>query len=318
MYSNASKVFKEKLENKTIEEDHLPVYQNIPNSQKFQIVNYIENQKTAAQAWEEICMMEFMKNIGERIYKKTVEKGAWDLFSEKYDTFKDINKDKLNKLFIEKMGDDYDRLRIWCSFGSYPTKKAAEKAADEIVKERGKLYGNFVIIENGYYVPFNPTPEMCSDQVSTNKIMNDYMKGQVENRIIKNALFHKRNQTLIEKNIRDAEERGEKVNPRNKYTLDKDYNYEAEFSKYDLADNIDLTIKGDNPTRLEARRQMDLELKIGQWEIISLEGLKHLGYPEETIEMVRKEQEKIKEKKALEKLEEEKKKYEEVDTITND
>ena len=48
----------------------------------------------------------------------------------------------------------------------------------------------------GHDVPFNPTPEMCSDFKSTNKIMNDFMKGQTENKIIKNALFNKRKTNL--------------------------------------------------------------------------------------------------------------------------
>lgn len=311
MYSNGSNKLKEQLKTGAITEDHLPTYTDIPPTQKYQVVNYIENQQSAAQAWEELCMIEFMKRVGKDIYKKTIEKGDWDLFSQKYETFKDINAIKLNKIFTEKFGDDYDRFRIWCSFGSYATLKQAQKVSEEVAKTRGKLYGSVVIIENGYYVPFNPTAEMCSDQVTTNKIMNDYMKGQLENKSIRNALFNKRKQTLLEKNMRDAEERGESASVKGKTRkeINEDIDFDTEFAKYDLADTINLTMKEDDPRRTEARKQMDIELEIGQYEIISLEGLEHLGYPKETIEMVRKEQEKIKERKALEKLKEESEKY---------
>ena len=313
------KNFKEKLDSSQFEEDHLPVFQDIPAAQKWQVVNYIENQKSAVQAYEELTLFEFLRKVDDKILKKTIKgEGNFNLFSEKYSEFKDINKEYLDKKFEETFGSDYDRCRIWCSFGSYPTKTAADKVAEELSKTRGRLHGSFVIIENGYYVPFNPTPEMCSDFKSTNKIMNDFMKGQTENKIIKNALFNKRKQTLIEKNIRDGQSRGEKVALKGgNHETPTESEFQKDFDRFDPSDTIDLSIKREDGARRQAREQMDLELKIGQYEIISLEGLQHLGYPAETIEFVRKEQEKIRERKEKEeirrKLEEEKKKFEKVE-----
>lgn len=284
------KEFKEKIEGEAYDEDYLPVFTDIPLAQKYQVVNYIENQKSAAQAWEELCMFEFMKTMSASIYKKTIEAQDFALFGDKYTTFKDINKQLLQKKFVQEFGSDYDRYRIWCSFGSYPSKKAALKVAEDLAKTRGKLYGSFVVVENGYYLPFNPTPEMCSDQQSTNKIMNEFAKGQIENKAIRNALFNKRKDTLIEKSIRDGKERGQKIEVRGRdHTAPE--NFEDEFKKYDLADNIELTLRDKEGQEREAREMIDMELKIGQYEIISLDALKMLGYPEETIEFVRLKQE---------------------------
>ena len=73
------------------EEDYLPVYTDLPQAQEWQVVNYVENQRSAVQAFEETCMIEFIKQIGDKLYKKTAGSENWALFEEKYAQFKSIN-----------------------------------------------------------------------------------------------------------------------------------------------------------------------------------------------------------------------------------
>ncbi len=292
LVANPSKIFKERLAKDEFEEDHLPVYTDLPPSQQWQVINYIEHQKSAVQAFEETCMIEFMKQIGERVLKKTVGSENWILFEEKYADFKMINETKLNKIFVEKFGNDYDRYRIWCSFGCYATEKTALKVAEELGKTRGKIHGDFVVIQNGYYVPFKPTPDMCTNQKSTNKIMNDFMRGQVENKIEKNAIFNLRNKTLIQKNMQDAEERGEKLKLKSG-EIEKMEKFEQNFERFDPADTIDLSIRKGDVENKKARELINIELQIGHFDLINLELMDRLGYDKETIDMVKIEAEKI-------------------------
>jgi len=293
-----SSVIKDKIENGEYVEDYLPVYEDLPVGQTWQIVNYIDYVKPVVQAFEELAMMTYISHCEEDLLKEIRKNPV--IFSEQYTSFKSINEKYLNKLFTEMYGDDYDRHRIWCSYGSYPSELAANRVVKELAKGKSEKYGAFVVIPNGYYVPFNPSPEMCSNYESTNDIMNQYMKGQLDNKKERKAIEEERKRALMAKSAKDAEARGTKLTTRNG-EIEKVDNLESKFARFNPSNLVGLKINNEvSKQKLEAIEIMRDEMKLGNYARLNIDAMERLGFSQEEIEKVKSAKEKLIENKPTE------------------
>jgi len=271
-----------------LDEDH-----DVPKSQAWAVVSFVEPDPCFAQLKEVHDTLEFHKQFGDKILKHVIKKKDYRFYYDRYKEFKILNYKSLKQSFEKKYGTTYDMMRQYKLYGCYPSEEAANKRASKIAKNNN--FHSIFVQQTGFWVPFNPPEELCKDSKSRDERMNKIMHAHIWNKKRMNEYVQGRKQALIEKTMKDAgakrhrseTENGVEVPEPDKRTL-TDKELEEEFERLDPSYTIDMMQSSKTEEKKILKDLVETEIKLDNADIINPEFAKKVGVDKSLINKIEK------------------------------
>lgn len=176
--------------------DFLRVDQKIPG-QNYCCMSFVSPLEDMFEKKETFCFNKFLKSAAEK-YNISFH----EIFRD-YQDFKKNYADKLQEDF-NRLVNNKTNIRGVKFRGSFDTLEEAQEQAKRL-REGDKNFHVWVG-QVGYWLPFDPDPDMVKDSRYIEDELNTLVKGYEENQIMAQKYFEDRKRNMMEKAVKEGRE----------------------------------------------------------------------------------------------------------------
>ena len=210
----------------------------------------------------------YLKHGGKLIMKKALETDNYEYLISKFYEFERINYNKLDALFEERYGKDYDGHGLVLPIGIFKNKRESDKFLKSISYSKMDIskLGDTICHGIGGFGMFNPPIECLKDNDYGDEVMNKIMLGAKFGKEKAAEHFQARKDFMKERTRRDLAKKGKQQKNKMKNNQFEKYS-EKEFDEiftsfFDPEDQIKLKIGRDEEAFERVKEVINLEKNI--------------------------------------------------------